>query len=398
VFKILPEICNGCAECLEICTFGAIAIKNGQCSIDQEACGMCGSCEDICLPGAIVKEFELGPSATDIDAYSDIWVVCEAPEGEIPSWAGELLSKARELATKAGEKLVAVVVGCSSGDKPAELTGFGADKVLVVDDPRLGKFCDDVYANVIAYMAKKELPSVILAASTARGRAYIPRVATMLETGLTADCMDLDIASDDNKTLLQTRPTFGGNLIATITCKKHRPQMATVRPHVFKALERDPARSGDVVNFSVPEELLASRAQVVETHVEPHEGPDITEAEVVVTVGRGIGDQKTLEQAKELADLLGGALGATRPITDEGWLPDRAQIGQTGVTIAPKLYVGLGVSGAVHHTVGIRGSEIIVAINKDPEAPIFEMATYGIVGDVHEILPLLIERIKQEKG
>ncbi len=359
---------------------------------------MCGSCEDICLPGAIVKEFKEGPSSTDIEAYSDIWVICESPDGEIPTWAGELLSKARELANKAGEQLAAVVIGHSLGDKPKELMGFGADKVLVVDDPRLGKFCDDIYANVLAYMAKKELPSVILAASTARGRAYIPRVATMLETGLTADCMDLDIADDDTKTLLQTRPTFGGNLIATITCKKHRPQMATVRPHVFKATEPDMAKSGSVINYSVPDELLASRARVVESHIEPLEGPDITEADVVVTVGRGIGDEKTLEKAKELADLLGAAMGATRPITDEGWLPDRTQIGQTGVTIAPKLYIGLGVSGAVHHTVGIRGSEIIVAINKDPEAPIFEMATYGIVGDVHEILPLLIEKIRQEKG
>ncbi len=358
---------------------------------------MCGSCEDICLPGAIVKEREKGPAPTDIDAYSGIWVVCEAPDGIIPAWAKELLSKAHDLAAKAGEELTAVVLGHSLGEVPKDLAAFGADRVLVVDEPSLKGFHDDIYANVLAYMARKELPSVILAASTPMGRAYIPRVATMLETGLTADCMDLDISTED-KTLLQTRPTFGGNLIATITCRKHRPQMATVRPHVFKPREPDQAARVSVINFSVPEELLASRAKVIETHVEPLEGPDITEADVVVTVGRGIGNKETLEQAMELAELLGAAVGATRPITDEGWLPDRAQIGQTGVTISPKLYIGLGVSGAVHHTVGIRGSEIIVAVNKDPEAPIFEMATYGIVGDLHEILPVLIDRIRKERA
>ncbi len=357
---------------------------------------MCGSCEDICLPKAIVKEFEKAPSSTDIEAYSGIWVVCEAPDGEIPSWAGELLAKAKELATKSGEELSCVVLGHSLGDIPKELISLGADKVLVVDEPALASFSDEIYGNILAYLAKKERPSTILAGSTTRGRAYIPRVATMLETGLTADCMDLDIK--DKNTLLQIRPTFGGNLIATITCKNHRPQMATVRPHVFKPLEPDSNKTGEIVNFSVPEELLNSTVKVIESHIEPQEGPDITEADIVITVGRGIGDKETLELAQELADLLGGAMGATRPITDEGWLPDRTQIGQTGVTIAPKLYIGLGVSGAVHHTVGIRNSEIIVAVNKDPEAPIFDMATYGIVGDIHEVLPLLIQKIKQEKG
>ncbi|MCK4426464.1 MAG: electron transfer flavoprotein subunit alpha/FixB family protein [Deltaproteobacteria bacterium] len=334
---------------------------------------------------------------TDLSSWKGIWVVAECRSGVLAPVTLELLAKSRELAGELGTEVTSVLMGYEIESRAQELIFHGADRVLVVDHPELATFTDEVYGNILADLAKKERPEIILAGATAMGRSYIPRVATILKTGLTADCTGLDIRAED-RVLLQTRPAFGGNLLATIVCPRHRPQMATVRPHVMKANAPDPGRKGEVIRILPGEDLLSHRVRVLESVKEQAEGPNLSEADVIVTAGRGFEQEKNVNLARELADLLGGTVGATRAAVDAGWLSGRTQIGQTGVTVSPKLYMACGVSGAIQHLVGMQGSEIIVAINKDAEAPIFDVTTYGLVGDVKEILPLLIRRIQKERG
>lgn len=398
MLKVDTEKCTGCGECEESCTFEAIFVKDGKAVVDQDACTMCGICVNGCPEGALELQVEEGLYATtDLSSWKGIWVIAECRGGILASVTLELLAKARELAGELEAEVTAVLMGRGIESKAQELIFYGADRVLVVDHPELATFTDEVYGNILADLAKKENPEIILAGATAMGRSYIPRVATILETGLTADCTGLDIRAED-RALLQTRPAFGGNLLATIVCPGHRPQMATVRPHVMRANVPDPGRKGEVNRILPGEDLLSHRVQVLESVKEQAEGPNLSEADVIVTAGRGFEQEKNVELAKELADLLGGTVGATRAAVDAGWLSGRTQIGQTGVTVSPKLYVACGVSGAIQHIVGMQGSEIIVSINKDAEAPIFDVTTYGLVGDVKEILPLLTKRIQKERG
>ena len=397
MLKVDTEKCTGCGECEESCTFEAIFVEDEVAVVDQDACTLCGICVDGCPEGALVIHGEEGLLATDLSSWRGIWVVAECRSGVLAPVTLELLAKSRELAGELGTEITAVLMGHEIESRAQELIFHGADRVLVVDHPELATFTDEVYGNILADLAKKENPEIILAGATAMGRSYIPRVATILETGLTADCTGLDIRAED-RALLQTRPAFGGNLLATIVCPGHRPQMATVRPHVMRANAPDPDRKGEVIRILPGEELLGHRVQVLESVKEQSEGPNLSEADVIVTAGRGFEQEKNVELARELADLLGGTVGATRAAVDAGWLSGRTQIGQTGVTVSPKLYMACGVSGAIQHIVGMQGSEIVVAINKDAEAPIFDVTTYGLVGDVKEILPLLIQRIQKERG
>ncbi|MBW1718590.1 MAG: electron transfer flavoprotein subunit alpha [Deltaproteobacteria bacterium] len=397
MLKVDTEKCTGCGECEESCTFEAIFVEDEVAVVNQDACTLCGICVDACPEGALELHVEEGLLATDLSSWKGIWVVAECRNGVLASVTLELLAKSRELAGELDTEVTAVLMGYEIESKAKELIFNGADRVFVVDHPELATFTDEVYGNILADLAKKEKPEIILAGATAMGRSYIPRVATILETGLTADCTGLDVRAED-RALLQTRPAFGGNLLATIVCSGHRPQMATVRPHVIRANIPDPGRKGEVIHILPGEDLLSHRVQVLESVKEQVEGPNLSEADVIVTAGRGFEQEKNVELARELADLLGGTVGATRAAVDAGWLCDRTQIGQTGVTVSPKLYMACGVSGAIQHIVGMQGSEIIVAINKDAEAPIFDVATYGLVGDVKEILPLLIHRIQKERG
>jgi len=397
MLKVDTEKCTGCGECEESCTFEAIFVEDEVAVVDQDACTLCGVCVDACPEGALELHVEESLLATDLSSWKGIWVVAECRSGVIAPVTLELLAKSRELAGELDTEVAAVLMGYEIESKAKELIFNGADRVFVVDHPELASFTDEVYGNILADLAKKENPEIILAGATAMGRSFIPRVATILETGLTADCTRLDVRAED-RALLQTRPAFGGNLLATIVCSGHRPQMATVRPHVIKANTPDPGRKGEVIHILPGEDLLSHRVQVLESVKEQVEGPNLSEADVIVTAGRGFEQEKNVELARDLADLLGGTVGATRAVVDAGWLCDRTQIGQTGVTVSPKLYMACGVSGAIQHIVGMQGSEIIVAINKDADAPIFDVATYGLVGDVKEILPLLIHRIQKERG
>jgi electron transfer flavoprotein alpha subunit len=391
------EKCLGCGECEAVCGFDAIGVKDSVAVVDPDACTMCGTCVDACPEGALELEADKGQTSTDLSRWRGVWVAAEPRDREIAPVTLQLLAKAREIAEKLEATVTAVLMGHGVSGLAEELVFHGAERVLVVDHPELAVFTDEVYGSILAELARKERPEIILAGATAKGRSYIPRVATLLETGLTADCTELGVRQEDNA-LLQTRPAWGGNLMATIVCPHHRPQMATVRPHVMKAGPRNTERRGEIVYISPGEDLLRHRVRVIESVKEQSEGPDLTEADVIVTAGRGFEAEKNIHLAKELAELLEGAVGATRAVTDAGWLPPRTQIGQTGVTVSPKVYIGCGVSGAIQHIVGMQGAEIIIAINKDPEAPIFDVTTYGVVGDVKQILPLLNKRIRLERG
>ncbi len=398
MLKVDIEKCIGCGECEEVCSFGAISVVDEKAKVDQDLCSLCGTCVDTCPEGALEMESE-GPDKEkrDLSSWKGVWVVAEVRGDDFAPVTFELLGKARELADTLSVPVTAVVIGSGVKERARDLIARGADRVIVADHPELSSFIDEAYSKIVAHLAKKERPEIILAGATAMGRAFIPQVATMLETGLTADCTGLEI-EEGGRNLLQTRPAFGGNLMATIICDDHRPQMATVRPHVLKALEPDESRDGEIVDFEPSPELLEHRVKVVESVMEESEGPGLTDAEIVVTAGRGLEKKENLHLVERLAHCLDAGIGATRAITDAGWISGNHQIGQTGVTVSPKLYIACGVSGAIQHLVGMQGSDIIVAINKDKDAPIFDVATYAVVGDVKEVLPELIKKVCKERG
>jgi electron transfer flavoprotein alpha subunit len=304
------------------------------------------------------------------------------------------LGAGRKLADELNVELSAVLFG-SSENEAHELIRWGADKVYFCNDPIFEKFNDEPYAQLLCNLINSYKPEIVLAGATPIGRSFIPRVAAKVVAGLTADCTSLSI-DKDTRNLLQVRPAFGGNIMATILCPHHRPQMATVRPRVMKRGEYREDKKGEIIH--VKADTISSRTKVINTIKEVSDiAVNLQEVEVIVSGGRGLGNIKGFELLKELAELLGGAIGASRAVVDEGWIPYSHQVGQTGKTVCPKIYIACGISGAVQHLVGMQSSDIIIAINKNPDAPIFNVATYGIVGDLYEIIPLLIKKIKEAK-
>lgn len=394
--NIEKEKCIGCGACVYACPFGALELLSDKAEV-KDACTLCGACTTSCPVEAItVPERENAAEAAPGAAEArDLWVFAEQRDGRVAEVVYELLGEGRRLAEKLGQRLVAVLLGSGTEAAVAELTARGADRIHVFDDPRLARFADDLYTTALVDLVKAEHPTAILYGATATGRTLAPRVAARLRTGLTADCTGLDI-DPETKNLLQTRPAFGGNIMATIVCPGHRPQMATVRPNILAKAEAQSGRAAEVMRQAVPDgvDILSRILEVVET---PGEEVNIAEADVVVSGGRGMGDPKHFGMLEELAHLLGGAVGASRAAVDAGWYPYAHQVGQTGKTVAPKVYLACGISGAVQHLIGVQ-AEIVVAINRDPAAPIFEVATYGIVGNVHDVVPALIAEIKRRRG
>ncbi|MEK7267616.1 MAG: FAD-binding protein, partial [Nitrospirota bacterium] len=370
--------CNGCETCLSSCPFDAIEIKEGKASIN-EYCQMCMACLSACPEGAIIEIKEEGaPISYQPSDYKGIWVFAEQREGSIASVSLELLGAGRKLADELKTELSAVLFGATEKDAN-ELIKWGADKVYHSGSPVFEKFNDEPYSRLLVNLIKEHKPAIVLAGATPIGRSFIPRVAANLRTGLTADCTSLGIDKDTGN-LLQVRPAFGGNIMATILCPNHRPQIATVRPRVMKKGEYNPEKRGEIV--SVDAENLTSRTKVIETIKETLGCKvNLQEADIIIAGGRGLGDAKGFNLLFELAEILGGTVGASRAAVDEGWIQYRHQVGQTGKTVCPKIYIACGISGAVQHLVGMQSSDIIIAINKNPEAPIFNVATYGIVGD-----------------
>ncbi len=387
------EACIGCGLCEDNCPFDAIHVEDGK-AVVNESCTLCGTCVDFCEVEAL--SIERDEEGVDLSAWSDVWVYAEYRNGKVAQVTNELLGVGTELAAQRGVKLAAVLLCDKAGDVPKQLIAAGADQVYTIEDPALADFTDDAYGNALEDLARKYKPEVILAGATAIGRSFIPRVATSLATGLTADCTNLAIGDDGH--LHQTRPAFGGNIMATIMCPKHRPQMATVRPMVMKANALDESRQGEVIAEKIAPGRLKTRARVVRSVLTEGEQINLSEADVVVSGGRGLDNPEGFKLVEELASLLDGAVGATRAAVDSGWIGYPHQVGQTGKTVASKLYVACGISGAIQHVIGMKSSETIVAINRDPKATIFDVADYGVVGDLFEILPRVIEKLKERRS
>ena len=389
------EKCIACEECVEVCPVEAIEVVDEMAQVD-DTCNLCGLCVDACEYEAISMPEAEAVQTDDIESYQGVWVVAEHHNGKVHSVSFELLSVGRDLADKLEVELSAVLMGDQLQEVAKQLIGYGADRVCLAEDPALDPFNDESHSKVLTEMIQQKKPDVLLAGATAMGRSFIPRVAVAVETGLTADCTGLDIGEDG--LLYQTRPAFGGNVMATILCPNRRPQMATVRPMVMKKRVFDEQRQGVVEPFTPSQEAITSRVKVLDTVIQEQETVRLAEADVVVTGGRGLQKAENFDVIEELALLLDGAVGATRSVVDEGWMPYSHQVGQTGKTVSPKLYMACGVSGAIQHVVGMQGSEIIVAVNRDPEAPIFDIVNYGVVADLFEFLPAFVKKIKEKRG
>ena len=394
------EKCVGCGRCVRACGSAGIVIAGegrARRAHPTDSCVLCGGCIDACPVDAISIRRDDAADAADLACYRGIWVLAQTDdEGAVLPVAFELIGRARELACARGDDcpVTALLPVAGTGDSARaadELIAAGADAVIRCADARFASPDAAIAASWIAGLAAARKPEVILYGATAFGRELAPAVAVRLQTGLTADCTVLGI-DPVTGLLQQTRPAFGGNLMATIVCPQHRPQMATVRPGVFAAPAPDPARTGAVEDVVLgggarPRVLTLAPAAVDDT-------PSITEADVLVVVGRGIGSKKSLPLMRRLAHALGGELGCTRPIVEAGWLPYRHQVGQTGVSVAPRLLVSMGVSGAIQHLAGIGGAQTIVAVNEDPDAPIFGAARYKVVGDCIEVAGELLDRLE----
>ncbi len=389
------DLCTACAICEGSCAFGAISVVDA-CAVVNESCTLCGACVENCPVGALRIETAAKQVQADLADYRGILVFAEYRHGTIASVAYELLGIGRKLADQRGVELAAVVLGGAVSECANDLIAAGADRVLVAEHPELEQFREDIYAGILEKVIREQKPEVVLAGATAIGRSVIPSVATAINAGLTADCTRLEIRESDGM-LLQTRPAFGGNIMATIECPQTRPQMATVRPKVMAPAVPDSSRQGEVLVVELSEALLQSRLQVLETVINTEDQVNIQEVEALVAGGRGLDSAKGFALLRELAEELGGAVAASRAAVDAGWIPYAHQVGQTGKTVSPKLYIACGISGAVQHAVGMQSAEVVVAINRDKDAPIFDIATYGVVGDLFEVVPRLIQRLQEMK-
>jgi electron transfer flavoprotein alpha subunit len=402
--------CVGCGKCVKGCGFDALKIveapganKLGKLAeVDPAACKACFACIKACPFNAISEVRQQIYGTDDIASYKDIWVFAEQIGGKVAEVAFELLAKGLELKAQRGDgaRLCAVLLGNSLAPAMEQsLMAAGADVVYKVDDPALAEYEANVYVDAVAQLVAKYRPEVILAGATAVGRAFFARVAVKVRTGLTADCTMLKIENTKNKDtgamqmlLHQTRPAFGGNIMATIMTPNHRPQMATVRPKVFKKAPPDPSRKGQVLLEAL--KLIAPQTKLVETIRDP-DAIDIAAHDILISGGRGLKKEENFKMLFRLAELLGGEVSCSRAVVDAGWAPVARQVGQTGKTVAPKLYLCFGISGAIQHLEGIRGADTIIAVNSDPNAPIFGVADLGIVGDLFEVLPALIRELEK---
>ena len=391
--NVINDKCKGCTICVKNCPFDAITMENKIAVIGQ-ACTSCGVCIEKCPFGAIEKVEEVKESA-DISAYKGVWVFAEQRKNEIMPVVFELLGEGRKLADDIGTELCAIVCGHEIDSLVDELFAYGADKVYVADKPELATYTTDGYTKVIMEAIERYQPEIVLLGATHIGRDLGPCIAVKANTGLTADCTKLEIDPEDKK-IRQTRPAFGGNLMATIVCPNHRPQMSTVRPGVMDKATYMPSRKGTMIKLDVKFNKSDIRTKVLEIVKTAHEAVSLVDADIIVSGGMGLGTQEGFQLLKQLADKLGGTVAASRASVDAGWIEHAYQVGQTGTTVKPTVYFACGISGAIQHIAGMKDSDYIIAINKNESAPIFDVADIGIVGDLYLIIPEIIAELNKQ--
>jgi electron transfer flavoprotein alpha subunit len=389
---VLTEKCVGCVKCVKVCPAGALE--------------MCYTAEELELLKKWEEQHDAGEEELSeeerqlrlmLASYRGVWVFVEQYDGEAAKVSWELMGTGRELARDLGVELSAVIIGHHVGYLCYEAFAYGAEQAILLDAPVYAHYRTKPFTDAICHLIEKHRPEVILMGATGQGRDLAGAVATVVQTGLTADCTGLGI--DDKRNLMQTRPAFGGNIMATIMCDRYRPQMSTVRPHVMAMPERQEGRQGRIVTESFApgeEDVLVKIIEVISDR-DGKERIDIAGAEIIVSGGRGLMNKENFVLLKELADELGGVVGASRSAVDAGWMPHARQVGQTGKTVRPRIYIACGISGAIQHLVGMQDSDLIIAINRDPEAPIFQVATYGIVGDLFQLVPAFTRKVRELK-
>lgn len=385
------ENCIGCKLCIKACSYNAIDIIDNK-AVLNERCIHCGACIESCKFECIktdVKERE----EPDFSEYKGVWVFAEQIDGILNQTSIELLGSANILAKELGEEVCAVLLGYKCDKLANEIICCGAGRVYLAQNRNLENYQVNAYTHVISEIIKKHKPSIMLFGASYIGRELAPRIARKLNLGLTADCTELNI-DKETKNLLQTRPAFSGNVMATIVTKYTRPQMATVRRGVMTSCEYDECRKGEIVECKIKLPKNVMKTKVVEKKKIGKKRVNLHDAKIIVAGGRGVGSKNGFKVLEDFADALGGELACSRFVVEEGWLPQERQVGQTGQTVKPELYIACGISGAIQHKAGMQDSGIIVAINKDIDAPIFKIANYGIVGDLFEILPVLTKTLR----
>lgn len=395
--SVLKDKCNNCGICTDVCLYDAIKLSQAIIVVDFEKCILCGACWNNCPNHAIVKLSDDKAAKTyPLSAYLDICIYVEHSHGIMNPSVREVIHIARELKEQAGCKLKAVLAGSKAEDIANEITSYGVDEVWMVNNPNIHDYAEDLQCQVISDMIARMKPSILLASGTKYGRSLMPRVASLLNTGLCADCIKLRY-DESNVNLIMIRPAYSGKVIAEITIPEHRPQMATVKMGIFPMANKKEGCNGRIIDISSEITLGESDYKVLDILSNINNLVNLSHSEVVVAFGRGIKSTNNIPLINDFAKTLGGCVGATRAVVDAGWIDHSHQIGQTGKVIRPKIYIACGISGAIQHIIGMKDSGLIIAINSDRNAPIVDIADYAIIGDLFQIIPELIKELSKNK-